>query len=333
MNNKLAGRLTRAGCTQIKFAINKDWYRTGFIFDVCPYSPYNLVNNVVKKRLSRYHCKPRCTFAEINWHIFSSPHVILLSNAVKPIDLADNSSGHSIIRTRVLNATHYGTNNTKYGLLGLVTFCTLAGTITVFLFIIYNMLVVAAFFRRPRLITPFTVQFLNFVIILSVELFFDGPLNVLLFLNHDLFYNPGFCAFYKFGAWTFPSLAWLQQVVIGMDRWSALLRPHWHRAKTVGYDVRLTLSLAMSYFSPYLPLFVVDTVAGVPDTVRCDIHHALQSYQVFRTDGDVLFPVVFCVHFVSAAVVGHPSAATYANSESKSISSLFRGEGLFTFSF
>ena len=223
----------------------------------------------------------------------SSPHVMLLSNAMTPVDLADNSSGHSIMRTHVPNATHYGTNNTKHGLPGLVTFCTYAGSITVFLSIIFNMLVVAAFFRRPRLITPFTVQFLNFVIILSVELLFDGPLNVLLVLNHDLFYNPVFCALYKFGAWTFPSLALLQQVAIGMDRWSALLRPHWHRAKTLGYGVRLTLSLALFYFSLYLPLFVVDTVAGAPATVRCDIHHALQGYQVFVRMATYYFPLCF----------------------------------------
>ncbi|OQV14609.1 hypothetical protein BV898_11228 [Hypsibius exemplaris] len=183
--------------------------------------------------------------------------------------------------------------STSYRLPGLVTFCTYAGGLVLVLSILFNLLVILAFFRRPRLITSFTIQFLNFVIILLLTLLFDGPLNILCTLDSTLFFNPIFCALYKFGAWTFPSLALLQQMAIGLDRWSAMLAPVWHRTKTVRYGINVTMALVAYYLVLYLPLFAVDTVRGAPDGKRCDYHHALRQYQVFVRIATYYLPLGF----------------------------------------
>ena len=180
-----------------------------------------------------------------------------------------------------------------YRLPGLVTFCTYAGGVILFLSVCFNFLVVMAFFRRPRLITSFTIQFLNFVIISLLTLLYDGPLNILCSIDNRLFFHPIFCAFYKFGAWTFPSIGLLQQMAIGIDRWTALLAPVWHRTKTVKYGIRMTLWIVLYYLTLYMPLFVVDTVTGPPMGMRCDYHHAMRQYQVFVRTATYYLPLSF----------------------------------------
>ena len=182
---------------------------------------------------------------------------------------------------------------THYLLPQLVTFCTYTGALTVLLSLFFNFLVLVTFFRRPRLITPFTVQCLNFVIIQLLTMLFDGPLNIAFTLNRRLFYNPTFCAFFKFGAWTFPALALLQQMAIGLDRWSAFLAPVWYRTKTIKHGVVVTLFIVAYYLVLYLPLFVIDTATGVPAGKRCEFHHAAVPYQVFVRSVTYYLPLAF----------------------------------------
>ncbi len=192
------------------------------------------------------------------------------------------SNGSSNLTNEGMNLSIPGqyNNSLAYRLPALVTFATFAGLLTLILSVFFDLLIVGAFFRNPRLITPFTVQFLNFIVIQLVLLLYHGPLNIISHLDLTVFLNPTFCAFFKFGAWTFPSLTLLQQMIIGMDRWSALLSPVWYRAKKVKHGVRVTAGWVAFYLILYLPLFVIDTVTGVPAGQRCDIHHVMESYQV-----------------------------------------------------
>lgn len=181
-----------------------------------------------------------------------------------------------------------------YHLPGLVTFASYAGTLILALSVCFDCLIVATFFRhRRRLITPFTVQFLNFVLLQLLLMLYDGPLNVMSHLDRDALLDPVFCGFFKFGAWTFPSLALLQQMAIGMDRWSALLVPVWYRTKTIRYGVRVTVVLVVFYFALYLPLFIADTMAGVAAGQRCDLHHTLGYYQVVVRVATYYIPLCF----------------------------------------
>ena len=180
-----------------------------------------------------------------------------------------------------------------YHLPGLVTFATYAGVLTLCLSLFFDFLILIAFFRRPRLITPFTIQFLNSVLIQLFLMLYDGPLSIASHINRNLLRNPIFCAIFKLGAWTFPSLALLQQMVIGADRWSALLAPVWYRGKTVRYGIQITLSMVVFYLVLYLPLFIADTVTGVPVGQRCDIHHTLGYYRIVVRVLTYYFPLCF----------------------------------------
>ena len=163
-----------------------------------------------------------------------------------------------------------------------VTFNLYVGAATVIISIIFNFYILLAFIKRRRLITPFTVQIFNFVTINIVTLLVEGPLNIATFLNPHLFTIKPFCSVYKFGAWTFPSIALLQQMAIGFDRWLALLKPVWYRQKTVKFGVHVTLGLITYYFLLYLPLFIADCLHSryIPVGARCDVHNVFVYYQI-----------------------------------------------------
>ncbi|OQV17387.1 hypothetical protein BV898_08492 [Hypsibius exemplaris] len=188
------------------------------------------------------------------------------------------SSHGNLSNSSIGNIPHYDPMRLR----SFVTFNLYVGALTVVLSILFNFYIILAFVRRPRLITSFTIQILNFVIIEFVTLIIEGPLNIATFLNPRLFTLKPFCAIYKFGAWTFPSLALLQQMAIGLDRWLALLAPVWYRQKTVAFGVKVTVGLCGSYFLLYLPLFIADVIhtSTVAVGARCDIHRVFVSYQI-----------------------------------------------------
>ncbi|OQV17103.1 hypothetical protein BV898_08819 [Hypsibius exemplaris] len=134
-----------------------------------------------------------------------------------------------------------------------------------------NVAIITTFLKRRRLITPFTVNImaLSFIGIIhglvfypqvTVRPIFDNWLN-----------QPFSCAVFQYTMWVIPALTLMQDVVICLDRWVALLAPMWYRSDNkLKYSLMATAIVIVWVHVWYLPLNILNFHTPMAARFGCD---------------------------------------------------------------
>ena len=159
-----------------------------------------------------------------------------------------------------------------------------------------NFTILATFLCHPRrLITPFSIHVVNLTFINLLNAAVYQPLMMASNLDRRLVRGaPAYCSALKYLQWTTVGMTALQQCVICMDRWLALLAPLWYRSKSTAFGVQATLLALLYQQAWYLPLFITDVVTQVPvePWQICASTTALPAYQLVARVAGLYVPQV-----------------------------------------
>ncbi|OWA54798.1 hypothetical protein BV898_19192 [Hypsibius exemplaris] len=132
--------------------------------------------------------------------------------------------------------------------------------------------VLITFFKRPTLITHFTVNLISLSVINLVHSVVYWPQAISRPITLGVWLNsPLTCAVFQYFIWIMPIMTVMQDLVICGDRWVAFVAPVWyHRRRSVKCTLCGTLVVTLWLHGWYMPLNVLNYLTPMPLRQGCD---------------------------------------------------------------